>query len=90
MEFFDILSDNQDFVFGAYDLSAFVGWFFLLLMVDVVLKGIAMWRAARMGKMSWFLALLVVNSMAILPLIFLLITNSAYQEWQKTVTEKTK
>lgn len=49
-----------------------------LVLLDVGLKGWAMWRAARMEKNIWFIALLIVNSLGILPAIFLLLTKEEY------------
>jgi len=45
--------------------------FFLLAIADLALRGVALWRSAREGKNWWFVALLIVNSLGILPLIFL-------------------
>lgn len=54
-------------------------WFLApLALLDLGLKGWGMWRAARMGKQIWFIALLIVNSLGILPIIFLLLTKSEY------------
>jgi len=39
---------------------------------DVVWKGIALWRAARNGHQIWFIFLLIVNSVGILPIIYIL------------------
>ena len=39
---------------------------------DVVWKGIALWRAARNGHQVWFIFLLIVNSVGILPIIYIL------------------
>src|SRR3989344_633858 len=57
----------------------FMGLFFPLMILDIGLKGWGMWRAARMAKSIWFVALLLVNSMGILPGIFLIITNDEYK-----------
>ena len=69
------------------DQSSFPGWFMpliglliVLALVDVALKGWGMWRAARMEKNVWFIALLIVNSLGILPVIFLLLTNEEYNQ----------
>lgn len=35
-------------------------------------KGVALWRAARNGQKGWFIALLVINTLAILEIIYLL------------------
>ena len=80
MDAFSILQQNSDFVMGAYNMSALMGGMFLLVLLDTGLKGWAMWRAARMEKKSWFIALLVINSMGILPILFLLITKDEYRK----------
>ncbi|MBT6730564.1 hypothetical protein HN682_07065 [Candidatus Peregrinibacteria bacterium] len=51
-----------------------------LSLVDAALKGWALWRAARMGKIYWYIPLLLVNSIGIFPAIFLLMTNSEYKK----------
>lgn len=54
-------------------------WFILpFVLLDVILKAWGMWRAARMGKNIWFLVLLIINSVGILPAIFLLMTKDEY------------
>lgn len=66
--------------------------FFLLLvplaLLDVILKGWGMWRAARMGKQGWFIALLIINSLGILPAIFLLLTQDEYIAHRKSPKKK--
>jgi len=34
-------------------------------------KGIALWKAARNGHTAWFVALLVLNTVGILPIIYI-------------------
>ena len=41
----------------------------------LILKGIALWRAARRGEKSWFVALLVVNTLGILEAIYILFVS---------------
>jgi len=36
-------------------------------------KGIALWRAARLGNKKWFVALLVVNTLGILEILYIFI-----------------
>ena len=61
------------------DRFAMFLWIVLpLVLLELGLKGWALWRAARMGKSVWFVVLLVINSVGILPAIFLLITQDAY------------
>ena len=47
-------------------------WLGPLVILDLVLKGFALWRAARRDEKWWFVALLLVNSVGILPGIYLL------------------
>lgn len=44
----------------------------LLVAIDIILRGMALWKSARNGQMYWFVALLVINLVGILPLIYLL------------------
>ncbi|MCB9808350.1 hypothetical protein H6770_03785 [Candidatus Peribacteria bacterium] len=80
MENLSILAQNKDFLMNAYNMNSVMGFLLIVAIVDVVFRGFAMWRAARMEKKSWFIALLVINSMAILPIIFLLMTNQEYKK----------
>jgi len=48
-------------------------WFIPLILIDLVLKGMALWHSSRRKQFWWFIALLVVNSVGILPLLYLLI-----------------
>lgn len=44
----------------------------LLVVLDLVLRGVSLWRSARDGQKGWFIALLILNSIGILPIIYLL------------------
>lgn len=53
-------------------------WFSVLIpfaILDLVLKGFALWKSARKNQNIWFIALLLVNSMGILPLIYLVLNR---------------
>lgn len=75
----DVLMENLAFLGTVYDFRVLFLGFMLIVMIDMVLKVWSMWRAARLQKKVWFIALLVVNSMGILPLIFLSLTKKEYQ-----------
>jgi len=55
------------------------GFFFSQLMVllaivilwSLVWKGIALWKAGRNNQLWWFIALLILNTAGILPIIYL-------------------
>jgi hypothetical protein len=54
-------------------LSPFI--LILLILWSVVWKGLALWRAAHLGQKYWFSIILVVNTLGILEIIYLLVTN---------------
>ncbi len=54
-----------------YDLGPFI-WLTPLIFIDLVLKGFALWKAAKHTQSYWFIALLLVNSLGILPVVYML------------------
>ena len=46
-------------------------WVILLFAWVFVWKGLALWKAARKGAKWWFVALLVVNTMGILEILYI-------------------
>lgn len=55
--------------------AAMGGWWtmlVLLVLADVILRGMGMWRAAKKGQQGWFVAMLVINSVGILPVVYML------------------
>jgi hypothetical protein len=44
----------------------------LIVIFDVVLKAIGMWKAARRTQIAWFVCLLIFNTAGILPIIYFL------------------
>lgn len=57
-------------MFNGSGFNAFT-WLMPLILLDLVLKGFALWKAGRNNHLYWFIALLLVNSMGILPIIYL-------------------
>ncbi len=54
-------------------LPFFPLWLLLLLVaLEIILKGISLYRSARNGQKCWFVAILILNTIGILPLIYLL------------------
>lgn len=47
--------------------------FFGLLAWVLAWKGLALWRAARLGHRGWFVALLVINTLGILEILYIYI-----------------
>ncbi|MFH1780598.1 MAG: DUF5652 family protein [Candidatus Nealsonbacteria bacterium] len=46
-------------------------WLYMLLLWVLPWKGVALWKAAKNGQKKWFIALLVVNTMALLEIIYI-------------------
>ena len=44
---------------------------FLALAWSLAWKGVALWKAAKNGHKKWFVALLIVNTLAILEIIYI-------------------
>lgn len=49
---------------------------FMVVVWDLVWKSIALWRSARNNQTGWFVVILLLNTVGILPIIYLL-TNKA-------------
>ncbi len=62
--------------------------FYLLMILDLILKGITLYKSAQKDQKMWFVALLIVNSLGILPIIYLL-ANKDIQLSKATVATKT-
>ncbi len=43
----------------------------LALVWSMVWKGIALWRAGRNDHLAWFIVLFIVNTLGILPIIYI-------------------
>lgn len=69
-------------------MSGWLRFLLPLVILNLILKGFALWKSARKGQSIWFVALLLVNSMGILPLIYILF-NQDQKEAPKKV-KKTK
>ncbi|MCL5675788.1 MAG: DUF5652 family protein [Patescibacteria group bacterium] len=61
------LFNHSNFGFGG-----FFSFIVLLVVVELVLKGMALWHSARNSQKGWFVCLLIFNTVGILPLIYLL------------------
>ena len=64
-------------------LIIFIIIFAILMLIDLILRGIAMWKASKRNQKVWFWFLLIINSMGILPLIYLIIYRGRKGEKKK-------
>ena len=63
-----------DVIAAGFGLSpnVFLVIFLVILIWSLVIKGYALWHAAREGQKAWFIALLIANTFGILELAYLL------------------
>ena len=47
------------------------------MVLDLVLRGFALWRAAKKEQKWWYVIMLVVNSLGILPAVYLLTSRES-------------
>ena len=60
--------------------------FFILMVAVIALKGYALWHAAKRNEIPWFIALLLLNTMGILELVYLYFIVG---KWKKVKTSST-
>ena len=70
--------DIADFITPG--LMVFVPLIVLLVLFDGTLKLLGMWRAARRNELLWFVLIAFINTVGILPLIYLIVTKKQKEE----------
>ncbi len=70
-----------DFVggWGPSVAGGFIGFFVLSMVWTFLWKGLALWYAARRGEKGWFIALLIINTLGILEIIYLFAVVKIHQ-----------
>jgi len=46
-------------------------WLIPLMIWELIWKGVGMWKAGRNNQLPWFIAILIVNSVGILPILYI-------------------
>jgi len=52
-------------------LTQYVPWILLLSVWESVWKAIALWKAARNNQLTWYICILVFNTVGILPILYI-------------------
>jgi hypothetical protein len=62
--------------------------FFLLLLIiwQAVWKGLGLWKSARNNQLAWFIAMLILNTAGILPIIYI----ALFQKKRASTSRKRK
>ena len=55
-------------------------WLMLVLLWVLPWKGVALWKAARNSHKKWFIALLLLNTLAILEIIYIFVFSKPKQK----------
>ena len=56
---------------SAFGSVVFVVIIVILALWDAVWKAIGMWKAARNGSVGWYIAILIFNTVGILPILYI-------------------
>ncbi len=52
-------------------------WIWLIIIIGglwtLLWKGVALWKAARLGEKWWFIALLIVNTLGLLEILYIFV-----------------
>ncbi|MBC7085449.1 MAG: hypothetical protein H5T43_03675 [Methanomethylovorans sp.] len=54
-----------------WESSGFMILFLILILWEIFWKGIALWKAARNDEKYWFIAILIINSLGIVPILYI-------------------
>jgi methionyl-tRNA synthetase len=54
------------------EIPNIIWWFLIPLGIwELIWKGISLWRCGRNNQLNWFIAILALNTMGILPIVYL-------------------
>ena len=67
------MNEIEQFILGLSDteLALLIGGVVLLALWDLAWKAVAMWEAAKERDKLWFVLLLLINSIGIVPILYL-------------------
>lgn len=65
-------------------------WFVLIAFWDIIWKGIGLWKAARNSQKYWFVAILFVNSVGLLPILYIKFFQKKRFVWISDILDKIK
>ena len=63
-------------IIGGLILTAFI---VVVVIWSLIWKGLALWKAARHGSKRWFIALLLVNTLGILDILYIYVFSKKHE-----------
>lgn len=70
------------------NLQLIISIIVIVALVEAVLKGIALWKAGNNKQLGWFVALFILNTAGILPILYIMFFQKNKQ--QKEAKKKSK
>lgn len=55
-------------IFGNQNIALIV---VIIIIWESIWKGIGLWRAAKNNQLNWFIAIFILNTLGILPIVYL-------------------
>jgi len=55
-------------------------FFVIAFLWSLIWKGVALWKAARNSQKGWFVALFVINTLGILPIIYIFLVSKKFEK----------
>ena len=52
---------------------------FIIFLWSLLWKGLALWKAARNGSKAWYIALLIINTIGILEILYIYVFSKNYK-----------
>lgn len=71
MHYFPLMYSSYSSAMMSFLPSSFIPFIPLIVVWTLAIKGFALWHAARNSQTWWFIALLIVNTLGILEIIYL-------------------
>ncbi|MDP3990639.1 MAG: DUF5652 family protein [archaeon] len=76
--------DPALFLNGLYERTTlFVTLILLLAIWEAIWKGFALWHSARNKQLGWFIIILIVNTVGILPIVYLILARPKTKQQRK-------
>lgn len=87
MQLFIYMTPQELFSYFGLNLPGWLAWmvFVLLAIWSLSWKGIALWTAAKKNQIKWFIALLIINTLGILEIIYIYLFSKKQSSWGKII-----
>jgi len=81
---------TEAMIFEFMNSPNFILYLIPFIIWDAVWRGIALWKSGRNNQLAWFIALLLVNSLGILPIVYIAFFQNKDKDMEKNTESKAK